>query len=174
MKSAQSLATLALVATLALALAAGGCASRIGDDCTTNTDCSPDGDRICDTSVEGSGYCTIEGCDTGTCPGEASCVRFFPASFLTPRNDCRQSTALNNGCSKDEVCLTSTGACAPRSIERRYCMLSCLTDQDCRSNYRCVRTGDVATGGLAGAEAVPKASGAVSNVRFCAFDPASK
>ncbi len=70
MKSATRIVALALFATLALA--AGGCASRIGDDCTTNTDCSPDGDRICDTSVEGSGYCTVEGCDTGTCTGEAS------------------------------------------------------------------------------------------------------
>jgi len=168
---------LRLVIVLALATQVAACAKRIGDDCSNNTDCSADGDRVCDTSNDGFGYCTIEGCDTGTCPGEATCVRFFPASFLPAENDCRTSTAPNNGCAKDTVCLTSTGACAPRSIERRFCMLSCSSDMDCRAGYRCVRTGPTESGGLAGAEAVPRPSdttATVSNVRFCAFAPASQ
>jgi hypothetical protein len=159
------------VAALALA---PGCAKHIGDDCSNNTDCSADGDRVCDTSNPSSGYCTIEGCDTGTCPDEATCVRFFPASFLQSTADCRADTTLNNGCAKDQICLTSTGACAPRSTERRFCMLSCAVDQDCRSGYRCVRTGSE---GLAGAEAIPKPSDTtqtIKNVRFCAAAPVSQ
>jgi len=64
----------------------GGCGKEIGDACTIASDCSPNGDRICQcsncsgtdpTSDSANGYCTVQGCDFGTCPSEAVCVRFF-------------------------------------------------------------------------------------------------
>jgi hypothetical protein len=58
------------------------CGRSIGDSCTTNTDCSPNGDRICDVSQPG-GYCTIDGCNDQSCPSEAVCMRFFPQQFLS-------------------------------------------------------------------------------------------
>src|SRR4051812_14467501 len=60
--------------------AAFGCGKEIGDKCVISSDCSPNGDRICDTSSR-EGYCTIQGCDVTTCPDEASCIRFFTGSF---------------------------------------------------------------------------------------------
>jgi hypothetical protein len=63
-----------------VAFAAFGCSHNIGDTCQTNVDCLFDGTRFCDTSSpDGQGYCTIEGCEFNTCPGEAVCIR-----FLTP------------------------------------------------------------------------------------------
>ena len=56
-----------------------GCGAEIGDSCSTNLDCSPMGERICDTA-QVEGYCTIEGCDLTTCPEEAECIRFFPTA----------------------------------------------------------------------------------------------
>ena len=70
------------VLALAAALGAAACGKQIGDDCQTATDCSPSGGRICDLAQPG-GYCTILGCDETTCPSEATCIRFFPAQFLT-------------------------------------------------------------------------------------------
>ena len=57
--------------TLALVLAAlalvTGCQPKIGDACNTSTDCSTQGDRLCDTTQPG-GYCTIFNCEPNTCP----------------------------------------------------------------------------------------------------------
>ena len=60
-----------------LALAAVGCSPEIGDDCGTALDCSAQGSRLCDRTQPG-GYCTIAGCERGTCPDEAVCVKFRP------------------------------------------------------------------------------------------------
>lgn len=54
-----------------------GCAPQIGDKCSTALDCSAQGSRICDRTQPG-GYCTIGGCERGTCPDEAVCVKFRP------------------------------------------------------------------------------------------------
>ena len=71
-----------LLLALALALGGAACGKQIGDDCQTASDCNPNGGRICDLSQPG-GYCTILSCDETTCPSEATCIRFFPAQFLT-------------------------------------------------------------------------------------------
>jgi len=128
-----------LVAPLIVALLCA-CGDQIGDDCKTSADCSPDGDRICDRSMPG-GYCTIEGCDRGTCPGEATCIRFFPVSSLTTA--C--CLTCDEPCAPDQTCL-SDGFCAPRISERRYCMRVCGEDFHCRDGYVCRQTG------MAGAE----------------------
>lgn len=120
---------------LLLALAIGvsaACGQKIGDSCTVSSDCSNNGTRVCDIYSPG-GSCTIEGCDFGTCPDEAVCVRFFPA--LQTATMCTAENAAT-ACLPDEVC-TLAGRCAPRSIELRFCMLKCDGDGDCRDGYEC-------------------------------------
>jgi hypothetical protein len=112
-----------------LVLVGAGCGSSIGDSCSLSTDCASDNSRSCDTSSPG-GYCTIAGCDYGTCPGDATCARFFPGLATTI------ACAGPSECGIDEVC-TLAGLCAPRSIERRYCMATCGGAGDCRDGYEC-------------------------------------
>jgi hypothetical protein len=114
----------------AVLFAGAACGHKIGDSCTVSSDCSSDGTRVCDTFSPG-GSCTIEGCDFGTCPDEAVCVRFFPALQNAP--DCKTAA-----CQPDEIC-TVGGLCAPRSIELRFCMLKCEDNGDCRDGYECRR-----------------------------------
>jgi hypothetical protein len=116
------------------------CGKEIGDPCSFSSDCSPNGDRICDiASFEG--YCTIQGCDLTTCPGEAVCVQFFHGNFSNKMCDpaatadsCDQDGGMC--CSLDELC-SVTGHCVPRSSEARYCMKKCGSDGDCRDGYEC-------------------------------------
>src|SRR4029079_1486418 len=115
-------------------LAAGGCARKIGDECTTAADCNPNGTRSCDQSQPG-GYCTIQGCDETSWPEEAACIRLFPAQFLTRACD-RDPNATSTGCAADEFCLPE-GLCAPLSTELRYCLKTCTSVDDCRSGYEC-------------------------------------
>jgi hypothetical protein len=153
-----------------LAALAAGCGHNVGDSCTSNVDCSPAGDRICDTA-QLSGYCTVEGCDLTTCPSESACIRFFSAGFLSRTcNPATEGIANANvtpthDCGAGEMCLSS-GFCTQRTSERRFCMLKCGTDGDCRDGYACVRTG------TAGAEAIfdPQSANA-EPVRFCAQKP---
>lgn len=116
-------------ALVMIALLAAGCGSEIGDSCIVSSDCSPNGDRYCDTAPKG-GYCTIVGCDYNTCPSEGTCVRFFTGSFQNAT--CSDSSQ----CTLDELC-TLPGFCAPRSAEIRYCMRKCDSDSDCRDGYEC-------------------------------------
>ncbi|MBA3503823.1 MAG: hypothetical protein M4D80_29925 [Myxococcota bacterium] len=111
-----------------------GCNKEIGDDCVVSSDCSPSGDRFCDSSSRG-GYCTIQGCDFNTCPDEAVCVRFFTGSFTNRPCD-PTATQEFNGCTLDELC-SLIGSCVPRSAELRFCMKKCDDDDDCRDGYEC-------------------------------------
>jgi hypothetical protein len=114
-----------LVAVLA---ALGACGSEIGDACVQHSDCSPDGDRLCDPSSI-DGYCTIQGCDVDTCPDESVCVRFFTGSFSNKECDYNSG----GGCSLDEIC-SLNGHCVARSSEVRFCMRKCGSDGDCRGD----------------------------------------
>ena len=176
------LLSLALVALVALA--AEGCGKEIGDSCVIATDCSPNGDRICDT-LSKDGYCTVQGCDYSTCPSEAACVRFFTGSFSNktcdpamPPDAC--STSPTNCCSLDEICAVS-GQCVPHASEVRYCMRKCNSDGDCRDGYECR---DIAKMIADGGEPVPSpgqlidGSGSTTQVvgrvqKFCAMRPAA-
>jgi len=121
-----------LLVSILVALALG-CGSSIGDECSQSTDCSQEGDRICDPASPG-GYCTQEGCDFGTCPDEATCVRFFPVTQLTMAS-CTPGEEPS-ACNLDEICVVG-GYCAPRSTERRFCMRKCGGQGDCRGGYEC-------------------------------------
>lgn len=62
---------------LASLLLSSACGQSIGDECQSSLDCSSQGSRLCDLTQPG-GYCTLPGCERGTCPDEAVCVRFRP------------------------------------------------------------------------------------------------
>jgi len=131
--SASARAALVLALTVFLPVLAGaGCKREIGDECTTAADCNPNGTRSCDNTQPG-GYCTIQGCDETSCPSEAACMRYFPAQFLTQACD---TQAPVSGCAADEICLDG-GLCAPLSTEVRYCVKTCSSNEDCRSDYEC-------------------------------------
>lgn len=91
-----------LVAALAAAWLAAGCAPEIGDACVTSADCSVNGDRICDVA-QPNGYCTIRDCEPDTCPDGARCVEF---RFDEPRH---ASTWCMATCSGDSDCRTEDG-----------------------------------------------------------------
>jgi hypothetical protein len=111
-------APVAMVAMLAMVAMAwlSGCKPEIGDRCTTSTDCSARGDRLCDTSQPG-GYCTQLNCQRGSCADEASCVLF--GSSLP-------------GCAYDD----RAGTYGSR-VARSFCMARCASNEDCRAGYTC-------------------------------------
>ena len=123
--------------SLTCLLGSAACGEEIGDECSLSSDCSPQGDRVCDVSSPG-GYCTIIGCNYDTCPDEAVCVRFF--SVETTNLPCDPQTedrmGGTNDCTADELC-TLQGSCVPRLAEVRFCMKSCSSSDDCRDDYEC-------------------------------------
>ena len=114
----------AILAALAIAAAATalGCAPSIGDRCNISTDCSIQGNRLCDTSQPG-GYCTVGACTAGSCPDNATCVQFG---------------ASLPGCPYDDYQ-------APSRTGRSLCMKTCSKDSDCRQSdgYVCVPPSEV-------------------------------
>lgn len=86
-------------------LLGSACGNQIGDSCRINIDCSPLGERFCDASSPG-GYCTIEGCDVSSCPGNSVCVRFFQP---LPDRPCEPRT-MRDDCTPSELCLCDCGA----------------------------------------------------------------
>lgn len=83
------------------AVLAAGCAPAIGDSCQTAVDCSITGDRVCDRAQPG-GSCIIFGCDEGTCPPEAACVRWRPSESDLEFNACMRRCTSNGDCRTDE------------------------------------------------------------------------
>jgi hypothetical protein len=142
------LAVAGVIALWAAGALLGGCGKEIGDACTLSSDCSPNGDRLCQcwncsgtdpTSNSDNGYCTIQGCDFGTCPDEAACIRFYTGGFTNPPGKmCGPDVPEDQQqpCTLDELC-SLAGNCVPRSSELRYCMLKCDSDGDCRDGYEC-------------------------------------
>jgi hypothetical protein len=128
------------------------CGRKIGDDCQTNIQCSPQGDRECDLS-QPDGYCTIEGCTQNSCPDDALCVRFFPPQALDPKHTCDPNN--DSACSIREICLPqqTIAYCVEPRLEHRYCMKSCSSNGDCRDGYECRQTG------IGGAEPLPGPNG---------------
>ena len=159
-----------LGALLGAALLGAGCGSEIGDSCTSSVDCSPNGNRTCERSTSSpGGYCTVVGCDYGTCPDEAVCVRFFSATSSKTCDPAIEDIDEDR-CSPDEVC-TLSGNCLPRQSETRYCMRRCETQNDCREDYECR---DMELMIAHGGEPVtaPDASSSDAPPEFCAVAPA--
>ena len=100
----------ALLATLV------ACTPSIGDKCVLSTDCSTQGDRLCDTS-QPDGYCTEFNCAADSCPDEAACVLF---NSNVP------------GCGFDD----RNGAYGSR-VARAFCVAKCGKNSDCRDGYVC-------------------------------------
>ena len=164
------LASRHILVCLGLCFALTACGEEIGDSCSLSTDCASNGSRICDTNSPG-GYCTVIGCDVGTCPEEAVCVRFFPVTASNRVCDPELEDISENACTADEVC-TIQRICSPRNSEVRFCMRTCGNDGDCRSEYECRDDADME---IHGGEPVPEAGEpAGSNTqRFCAARPPS-
>ena len=125
----------ALAAAAALLLVTAACGEEIGDECSLSSDCSPQGDRICDVTSPG-GYCTILGCDFDSCPEESVCVRFFSVAGSERTCEPRAEDISEDFCTADELCALS-GTCVPRTAESRFCMRTCESDGDCRDGYEC-------------------------------------
>jgi hypothetical protein len=81
----------------ALLLTAGGCAPEIGDSCNNSTDCSVDGERVCDIA-QPKGYCTVRGCDPDTCPDGALCVEFRYDPQRTAETWCMKKCGGDGAC----------------------------------------------------------------------------
>lgn len=111
---------------VAAALAASGCSAEIGDECGTNVDCSPSGDRVCDTTAPG-GYCTILDCGPDTCPEEAVCVAW--GRDLSERTYCMRACGSGDDCRDGYVCFDPA--------DFGYCMTRCSTDEGCRTRWGC-------------------------------------
>lgn len=155
-----------LLASFAVLL--GACGKEIGDSCTLSTDCSPNGDRICDPDPSSpGGYCTILGCDYNTCPDEAACIRFFTGNFTN--KPCTADTA-DTACSLDELCSVD-GHCVPRSSEIRYCMKKCDSSGDCRDGYECRDFSLMQTHGGEAVLAPGVPVDAAHSPKFCAVKP---
>ena len=115
LNGANSRTVLKVAAALALLLV--GCQPAIGDHCVQSTDCSPAGDRLCDTS-QPNGYCTIFNCIPNSCPTEAACVVTNISVLGCPYDD-RHS---------------------PSRTARQLCLKKCQSDGDCREGegYACI------------------------------------
>lgn len=95
---------------LAVSLGAVGCEPDIGDDCEASVDCSVSGDRLCDRSVPGGGgYCTISGCEKGTCPDDSICVKFRPEPERLSTTWCMKPCDGNGDCRTEDgfYCVTA-------------------------------------------------------------------
>ncbi len=89
---------LGLGTVLLLALSTlGGCSKQIGDACRTVLDCSVAGTRACDLT-QPYGYCTLQGCETNSCPTEAVCVQFRPSVDRLTTRYCMYSCTDNDDC----------------------------------------------------------------------------
>jgi hypothetical protein len=141
------------IALTALTGLGSGCQPKIGDACRRSTDCSLQGERICDLSkrVDGQGECIIEGCGRGECPDESTCVKVYGSDFLTvacdPDREDRATVGAKgetleplDACLPHEACLQE-GLCADELSARTSCRKKCSDNGDCRGGYECTRTG---------------------------------
>jgi len=79
------------------------CAPEIGDECETSLDCDVQNNRVCDLT-QPRGYCTLEGCEKGTCPEDSVCVMFRPEPERLSSTWCMASCDDNDDCRKGYYC----------------------------------------------------------------------
>lgn len=89
--------TTSLLALCVLGVVGAGCTPRIGDSCSTSTNCSINGDRLCDTSQPG-GYCLVPDCQADRCPDDAVCVRFRSDEPRLAISFCMKGCASDGDC----------------------------------------------------------------------------
>lgn len=142
-----------LFAAAVCAVVGTGCRAKIGDACRRSTDCSLQGERICDLSnrINGQGECIIEGCGRDSCPAEGACVKVYGSDFLSvscdPEREDRATVDETNAtlpprndCAPHETCLLE-GLCADEVSARTSCRAKCSSNRDCRGGYECKLTG---------------------------------
>lgn len=78
-----------------------GCSSKIGDSCSSNSDCGAN--RICDRSQPG-GYCTTSPCERNVCPTEAICI-----VFENTESYCMKRCSSDSDCRRDYECVKGFG-----------------------------------------------------------------
>ena len=86
---------------LLISLVLVGCGQEIGDACETALDCSSQGSRLCDRT-QPHGYCTLRGCERGTCPEESVCVKFRPEQERLAVTFCMYGCEEDDDCRNDE------------------------------------------------------------------------
>jgi hypothetical protein len=97
-----------LVCAAALS-AFSACAPAIGDECKTSLDCSSQGSRLCDRT-QPHGYCTLRGCESGTCPEDSVCVKFRPVQERLATTYCMAKCDDDGDCRSDEGYRCSTAS----------------------------------------------------------------
>ncbi|HEX3775299.1 MAG TPA: hypothetical protein VHV51_12595 [Polyangiaceae bacterium] len=107
---------------------AAGCTPKIGDQCTVSTDCSTQGDRICDITEPG-GYCTVFGCEPDDCPDNALCVNFGTTLSVGDPGSATSPGTVLSGCTVSQN---------NSPYQRSFCLASCESDSDCRADYKCI------------------------------------
>jgi len=100
----------ARIVSLLISLCLVGCGNEIGDACETALDCSSQGSRLCDRT-QPHGYCTLRGCEQGTCPEESVCVKFRPEQERLAVTYCMY------GCEEDDDCRNDEGYQCMRASE---------------------------------------------------------
>lgn len=86
---------------ICLFVIAASCAPSVGDSCETSAEC-PSG-AICDVTAPG-GYCTINGCDSESCPDGTICVE-----FSSEESFCLEYCESSAECRKGYACRTDVG-----------------------------------------------------------------
>lgn len=103
------------------------CGHGIGDGCESALICSASATRLCDLTQPG-GYCTLSGCQEGSCPSESVCVTFWQSSVR--------------------------GEIDRNRLSVNYCMKKCDERSDCRDDegYDCLAGKDFGFQGEASVE----------------------
>jgi hypothetical protein len=117
-------------ASLCFASLAVACTPELGDSCSNSLNCSSQSSRECDRTQPG-GYCTISPCERGTCPEEATCVKFRPSQERLSVTYCMRKCGKDNDCRDDDGyrCLTAeefSTRCEAETLDgagKRFCAL---------------------------------------------------
>lgn len=126
-----------------------GCRAKIGDECVRSTDCSLQGERICDLSHRvndngvvtpaGEGECTIEGCGRDSCPKEAACVKVYGSDFLAVACDPdREDVATACDPAQEGQAACEARGCVPGE---GGVLWTCPLRDDCDANEVCLPEG---------------------------------
>lgn len=111
-----------------LCLALVGCAPQIGDGCAGSTNCSINGDRLCDLTQPG-GACIVYDCEPNQCPDNAVCVRFNPEPQRLSVTACMRRCGSDSDCRGEYRCVSTaeldnglTALVTDTDPNRRFCV----------------------------------------------------